>query len=189
MQFAGGEMRIEDLEHGFAKVIEAQLTCSDEIQSTPELNNIEYVVSNSIEVLTDSNLLKIKKGSGAVIFIDLFKLMSGISGLLSAIGALSISANILAALSVIGALGNIKGYKVRLMREQSIICCLLLDCVERQMSLDDLEEAFKVYIAHNPNVLSSSNEYENALIELENLGCIKTRGNNVSINQMVLVGN
>jgi hypothetical protein len=78
---------------------------------------------------------------------------------------------------------------LRLMREQSIICCLLLDSVERQMSLDNLKEAFTGYIANNPNVLSSSTEFENALIELENLGCIKTRGDNVSINQMVLIGN
>jgi hypothetical protein len=108
-------MRREELEHSFAKDVAAQLTCNEEIQSTPDLNKIEFVVSNSVEILHDSSLLNIKKDSGAVTFIDLFKLVSGISGLLSAIGALSISANILAALSVIGSLGNIKGYKVRVV--------------------------------------------------------------------------
>lgn len=152
-----------------------------------KLPEVDDLIGRATHQPKGGNLLVVSDDTSETKFVDIYKLITGLAGIVSGIGALTISANFVAATAVVAALGSVKGISTNLVQDQGIICKLLIDASNKRIELDALDAQYQEYIQQNKPKGASPDEFEDALVELKNLGIIDQRDGLVILKQKIIL--
>ena len=155
--------------------------------SDDELRSISEVVENSQGTADSSELIYGKSDPGNMVFVDVVQLVTGLSGVVAGIAAISLSADFVAVTAFVASLGALRGFRSTLPREQGTILLLLIEDETRQKDKNDLKLLYENYIRQHPHDGASIDEFEDALIELKNLGCIRIKGDQIRLSQRIIL--
>jgi hypothetical protein len=150
-------------------------------------SQLELAFANALEHPNSSGMLAIDSDNGEITFINTFQVITSLVGILGSIVAFAGANDFIAMCAFVAALGAINGYKSQLQAEQGVICKLLFEAKDGQMPRNQLQTAYEDYLTNYPKPGAGLDEFDDALVNLGNLGCITTKNGVVTLNQLIMV--
>ncbi|MFW9817880.1 MAG: hypothetical protein ACFFEW_18345 [Candidatus Thorarchaeota archaeon] len=171
----------------------AKTSLSDLIDSGPqEIEELAETISmvlteNAIEEVKGIEAVQIDDDSEDVYFIDVTKALSGIGKTLAAVASAAFGGPLLAAIVFVGSISEVRGIRNLLPREQGLVIRLLADTSNKKLDKEQLQKSYEEEVNNRPSTRISLDEFENALVALRNLGCLKTEGDLVVLKQRIVI--
>jgi hypothetical protein len=136
---------------------------------------------------SSEHAIGIDRRTEKVFFFDLTKAFLAAARVLTSIGALIISPNLAAVSAVLASLASLQGIRVRLSREQALVCLLLSQMPQRRSTLEDLAAAFDAFVlGHQAGGLRSL-DLNATLQALRNLGCVELQNGRITFGQVIAI--